>query len=261
METATQKCTLIESDGATMTAPELFAAGLGAVAGIPLKLSECRGPMKCFWCGAGCDESYPVTVGATFHDWGEVFDRRASHQCAGCFAATWPKMTMPGREKPQRPWNYSWHCSAAGNVAMTKAHLPEMRALLLDDIPDWPWAMAIADSGQKHLIYRTPVNYGARDYARDGYVVRFELLRVAYRVEQLRDLVAMCDQISAACGKLAMSEPLGVSQFSAAYEAFGDGGVALCEKFNSIANEPVTRLAAFLAKNKEDARSEYLIPA
>lgn len=219
-----------------MTFPELFAIGLG----VPLN----PGPERCFWCGATCDQRHGVGVTDTFWDWDAVAFRLSRYQCAGCKEALNEKRDL-GRDKLQKTRNYSWFVSENTAVALTKADLDQLRELCINPPADCRWGLAIAESGQKHIIYRTPVNEpGAKVFA-----VQLELTRVVYSVDELLASLQVCIAISAVHGKTVLNRALDAVQAARLPEP------ELAVKWNQIWNQPVVRLASFLCPNKEKANA------
>lgn len=221
-----------------MFAPQLFA--------------KCSGSHRCFWCGGPCGDSAPVRVSSTFWDWDAVADRTSPWQCAGCVEALDERRVMPGRDKPQKTRNYSWLFRERKKpVPYTKADLATLRKLCLKP-PAGRWALSLAESGQKHIIYRTPVNLGGGVVA-----VQLELRTVWYRPAELARRLPVCDRIAAAIGKPVLAGPLDFGAEMRFADYFGADQFSIVQPYNAGWNDPVWRLAAFLSLGKKEAQVEY----
>lgn len=227
-----------------MNFSEMFATALG------VQLNP--GESKCFWCGVGCNESLPVGVTDTFWDWDAVACPKSQYQCSGCGEALDEKRVIPGREiklnkkgKPSYPKtrNFTWLVTPGRATPYTKADIDEIRGVCLDPPRNIEWGLAIAVSGQKHILYRTPVNRSGATL----FEVQLEVLRVVYKTEVLRVLIDMCVKIAAANGKPSLNGPIGPMQ------AIKLPNPQLAAVWNKQWNNPVVRLAAFLCPSKEKA--------
>lgn len=228
-----------------MTGPELFALAHGR---------RCEGPLRCFYCGAACDGSHPRRLGEGFHDWPTVAFPRSTAICEGCVLALNEARIMPGREKPQKTRTFSWLVTAAAATAYTKADVAVMRSLCLSP-PPAPWALTIAESGQKHTLFRMPVNGDDGAPCR----VQLELTTVLYRPDELRGRITLCTRIAAAIGKPVLGGPLDLSASMrySDYHGVRDETDAEVELWNLVSGEPLSRLAAFLSPAKEEAQHEF----
>lgn len=226
-----------------MTGSELFALALGKV---------CRGPHACFWCGAPCDESHAHRSSDTFWDWDQVAHPASRYDCAGCAEALDERRVMRGRDKPQKTRNYTWLATSADATPYTKADITAIRAACLCP-PPAPWMLAIAASGQKHVIYRTPVN----ESSAPPHAVQLEQATVLYTPTALREALALCDKIAAGIGKPVLSGALDLSMAMRYAEHHGHGSLGDVDRWNATWNRPVSRLAAFLSLKKEEAQREY----
>lgn len=221
-----------------MTFPELFATGL--------KKQLNPGPHRCFWCGASCDEQHRVSVSNTFWDWDTVAFPKSQFQCVGCCECLDEKRSIPGKDKLQKTRNYSWFASTKEAIPLTKAHLSTIRDLCLSQKQSEPWGLAIADTGQKHILFRTPVNEpNSRVVA-----VQLEQSTVKYHPPDLGEAIKFCARLGAVIGKPALSGPL-TADFG--YKLFSSGfDPQLIETWNAVWNSPMWRLAAFLCPGKDD---------
>lgn len=118
-------------------------------------LANNQGSQRCFYCGDLADKT--LKVSDTFADGWQVAFPSSKWMCQGCAISLNESMPIAGKEKLQKFRNYSWHITRSHATPLTKANKTEIATLLLNP-PNEPWAFAIAESGQKHLAYRTPAN-------------------------------------------------------------------------------------------------------
>jgi CRISPR type IV-associated protein Csf1 len=194
------------------------------------------GDDHCFYCGDKANRS--LKVSDTFADGWCVAYPQSKMMCCGCEMSLDEKIAIAGKEKPQKFRNYSWHISRSKATPMTKANKREMTGLLLEP-PSEPWAFAIAESGQKHLVYRTPANLG------DGpFVVRLEDELVVYSPRSLRDRIDLCRAVVAVVGHK------GANDFSVT--SVIALGLELALQWEAVYREPLTRLALFVTPGKSE---------
>lgn len=219
---------------------QLFANALA----VPLN----PGTHNCFWCGLDCDDTIPVKVSGTFWDWDAVAYPRSPYQCAGCAEFLVEKREMSGYDKPQKTRNHSWFVSSAPAVkSHTKRDIDELRHICLEPPTDVSWGLAIAESGQKHILYRTPVNHPGGD----RIAVQLELLTVSYHPDELHEALVLCARIASVLGKPSLGGSLGVGHAISLSKSGMDP--ELVSEWNRQWNSPVCRLAAFLCPGKNDA--------
>jgi len=219
-----------------MTTPQLLARAIHG---------PCfDGPHRCFFCGAACGEEFPATahVSDTFTAYGEVARPDSRFVCGGCVMAT------DEADRSQRPRMFSWI------IAGEAKRIPKSDVATLADAclspPDPPFAIVLAVSGQKHLLYRTPVNHG-----REVVTVALETERITFRPEELADRLSMCKRIAAACGKPSLAErpnPAMVVRLAQYHEDF-EPLLAWCD----VWQEPLSRLCAHLCPKMEICREQY----
>lgn len=151
------------------------------------------------------------------------------------------KRQITGKDKLQKTRNYSWLIESGKQTPYTKAHKEELTALLLSP-PDPPWALALADSGQKHLLHRTPLNMNA-----DGpYAVQLETETIEYTPQSLADRMQLAKQIVAAVGHKNAAEISAGMAIAAGWE--------LTEQWEQVLSEPLTKLALFLTPSQKDCK-------
>jgi len=228
-----------------MTGPQLLAEALG--------LNPKRGGLPCFFCGGG-GATVPISdvLLDTFSALSSVRARGSKVACVGC---QWAMATHEegfvdaGGElrtgRAAQPRLYSWIVTAIEARAHTKAHLDLLRAACLN--PPIPCAICLSDSGQKHLLYLTPVAT-ERFYP----TVTLEGRSITYRVKDLGYALDIAIKIAAACGKPGLDSP----NFSALLERYGVADAeALLLCWGRLRTTPLGELAAWLAPSKESANA------
>lgn len=206
------------------------------------------GPHRCFYCGAACDDQRPAKtwVKKTFTDWPNVATPDSDFVCVGCTLASDERWLRPGAEKPAKRRNFSWLLTEAAAVPLTKRELDQIRAACLTP-PLAPWALTIADSGQKQLLYRTPVNLSC-----ESVTVQLETERVSFRPSDLQARLDLAARLVPGLGKSRLCEdywPAGMMLKLADIEPDAE---ALVEAWLRVRGEPLSRLAAFLVPSKKE---------
>ncbi|MDR1398627.1 MAG: hypothetical protein LBJ41_01715 [Treponema sp.] len=234
-----------------LTAPMLFAG-----------VRHNPGNQHCYYCGADCDETYSVDefVKETFTNRDIVKYPHSNYVCCGCVlslglggdAMEMLDGTIKQRENARgmAPRMYSWLLTTQKRVAFTKAHVALAREILTTKIPEPPFTIVISDSGQKHLIFRAPVAM-----SNNVFPIMFEDETVEIIPKILISRLDLATKIVAATGKPALVERVGLSMYIACEKYHGNTDAP--EVWREVQREPLSRLAAWLAKNKEDAQSEY----
>lgn len=141
---------------------------------------------RCRFCGnESTGEAFSTWVKPTFTDFdklqtGEI----VCHDCLFFFnEASTELAARMGKDKPQKMRNYSHFIVKGEWVPLSKGNKAEMRALLLGDT--FPELAAIADSGQKHIVFRATRNpIGSKA----GWV-QFEEQRIYLVPDDLRKLL------------------------------------------------------------------------
>jgi hypothetical protein len=217
------------------------------------------GHNQCFFCGAGCDDTYQAAdyIKNTFTNYDGVASPGSKYACCGCtLAMGWGEDeiglidgTVKVRENPRgmAPRLYSWLLTANKRIAFTKAHIPLIRDILCRNPPEPPFAVILADSGQKHLIFRTPVAM-----SRDMFPVMLEEEIILVSPALLEERIAITTPVVAATGKPALKESVTAGTFIAYYQYHGNTDAL--ETWQMVQGQPLSRLAAWLAKNKEEAQ-------
>jgi hypothetical protein len=230
-----------------MTASSLFCAD--------------NGRHHCYYCGAACSGEHLAKdhVCDTFTNRDIVHFPGSPYVCLGCvesMGAGPDSMqmidgTIKVRENARgmQPRMYSWILERDRKRAATKAHIAFLRAVVLNP-PAPPFAIILADSGQKQLIFRAPVAM-----SREIFPIMLEDVIIEARPEMLDARLKSARPICAALGKPALLGELGVSAFTRYLDYFGDcDGL---EAWLAVRLEPLSRLAAWLSPNKEDSQDEY----
>jgi hypothetical protein len=227
------------------TATELLAVALGK------SLED--GSYRCAYCGATCGDQYSAQVAKTFTDRPKMAAPDALYRCVGCETAMQERAVMPGRDKPQKRRNYSWLIHRTQAVGATKSDLSTMRRWCVDP-PQPPFAICLSDSGQRHLLYLTPINF-----TRSVVSVALEGQRIDYAPADLADRLDLFGRIAAAAGKPALTE-FTSSGVIAVCEYWWDDAFGLIERYNRIRRDALSRLAAWLTPSRKEARIEWPKP-
>ena len=227
-----------------ITATELYAPNLVE-----------RGDHFCFFCGASCTDKFAAKkfVKPTFTELDLVARPGSECVCGPCIHAMSghaETVDLDGEVRTGRagaPRMYSWLLQGTKPpVAFNKRHMGFVRKLVLAP-PAPPFALVLSDSGQKQLMYRAPVN------TRKGpYRVLLENEIITVDTGQLQAAMEAALFASAAIGKKALADPDTAVCYMACVDFFGDETVL--EDWLRHYQTPQGRLAAWIAKGKEDAR-------
>jgi len=212
---------------------------------------EPSGDHRCYYCGGACSDEYPAKkyVKATFTNRDIVARPSSPYVCYGCMeslrsdyqlitmldgSTRGPEGTDLGQAKPQRIRMYSWIITSGGPVAATKP----------------PFVIILSDSGQKNLIFRAPVAH-----ARDGFPVMLEEEVIDVERELLEERIQLVTRVVAVVGKPGTLEPASVGKAIQFDNYYGD--LEVFDAWEVVKSQPISRLAAWLAPNKESAQNEY----
>lgn len=221
-----------------MTGPALFAVSQGV---------RCVGDYPCVFCGAPAATPYAPPDSFTARD--TLVRPSARHVCVGCVLCLEEVGVARYHDGSAYPFTKafrrmcSWVFSPVGATAATKAHTDYLRGVCLCP-PAPPFAISLTTSGQKHVLYRSVVNY-----APDNVVVTLEGDRVEYCPAQLSARLALCGRVAAATGKPALAEAPSSNVWRRVCERYADGE-SVCAFWDRVWADPVSRLAAFLCPNK-----------
>jgi CRISPR type IV-associated protein Csf1 len=224
-----------------ITAPQLFAGG------------QEFGPAICFYCCGACEEtnSTDKIVKSSFTGLDTV--TLSPWVCDGCIAAMQEKMeiTLVDGEirTGQKIRGYSWVITSDGKYAATKSHKAELLDVCLNP-PEPPFVICLADSGQKHLLYRSLVNA-----TRDMVIVQLELEQITFRPSDLADRIKLTKRVCAATGKPAMQETMSPQTLMRIVDHYESEEIL--EAWLGCYHESLTRLATWLTPAKSECEIEY----
>ena len=136
----------------------------------------------CWLCGSdlgGTGVPRESAIKDTFTDHDKCASPRSTHLCRACVFCFSERVPWPGRDKLQRMRNYSHFVIGGQWLPLSKGDKAQMREILLAP-PEDEWLGVVAESGQKHLIFRAPVALGASRCA-----IQFEEQQLAYAPRDL----------------------------------------------------------------------------
>ena len=214
---------------------------------------------KCCICGCGTDGAYKGTdfFGDTFRDYREMQYRLSPCICSMCALSLKDvpggvvtyldgSTKTPKSEKRGLGWRFfSWYLVEGREpIGATKAHCRELRAVMAAPPIDKHFAVIIADSGQKQLIYRLD----AQKIEGGGtpYLVQYETEQVLIDGEFWR-LLGIADKIAAVVGKSRVLEPAGYLTLSKCIETYGEAFADEYMYFAARIDTAKARLCGFLA--------------
>lgn len=210
---------------------------------------------KCFYCGNQCNNDYLIKdyIKSTFTNYDIVKNPNSNYICDECiwaFSSDQQIILIDGEIKEkQSPRNFSWIIIKDKKIAATKRNIKELREIILNP-PKPPFKIVLSDSGQKHLLFRA-----IWAQSQDNYLIQFEEEQIIINIIGLQKRLILADKLSAAIGKIAIKNPDKISYAITINNYYDD--LTDYENWLNIYNQPLSRLAAWLAKNKEDARNEY----
>lgn len=166
---------------------------LYAAAGFPEVAGAEAVAAQCLLCGVGADRTLPgSSLSSGFAGWEAAAAIQSDRVCAGCFWVMtgvppktfrlWTVLYAPGADLPDSlP---AAPLSVPGVYLTNRSSTLPVAHVLLDP-PESEWALAIAQSGQKHVLPFTEVNPGGSPYR-----VRYESVEVRADADQIRELLA-----------------------------------------------------------------------
>ena len=205
---------------------------------------------KCCMCANGIIQGVPRkdAIKKTFTNLDLLKKPNAKFVCIPCaFAineACPPElMGRVDKDKPQKIRCYS-HAVVNGLwKSFSKAQRVEMREIVCNP-PSGTWFLCLSESGQKHLIFRTPVNN-----SQDNYLLQFEEYPVLVTRKQVASDLGIADRVYSAQGldkvkgdiKESLFSPWSTDQFLEEYKYL--------KKYE---HSPYLRMLIFLAEKKEN---------
>lgn len=211
------------------------------------------GDFRCFYCGSQCGPQF-----SSAHFVKDSFTSRdtvcgGDYVCGGCVAALDERatITLPDGavRESQKTRCYSWIVANGKATAATKAHREWLLSVCLNP-PAPPSIVCLSDSGQRHLLYRSVVNY-----SQERIVATLEADRVAFTPPELATRLVLCKRVAAALGQPALSESLSPSAQVRLIEHHDDETVLT--DWLAVREQPLTRLAAWFCPPKKECEREY----
>jgi CRISPR type IV-associated protein Csf1 len=210
---------------------------------------------NCFYCNNNCGQSNKVKnyLKPTFTNLDIIGTPNSEYICDECvwaFSTGNQEIILLDGEirQGQSPRLYSWIITDK-KIAATKTHIKQLREIILNP-PLPPFKIILSDSGQKHLLFRA-----IWALSQDNFPIQFEEEQIIINILNLKERLTIADKLSAAIGKVALNNCEKMSYAITINNYYDD--LTDYENWLNIKNEPLSRLAVWLAKNKEDARNEY----
>ena len=218
-----------------MTATQLFSLAHGN--------APPSGDRECSLCSGNCDGKTLVRsiLSDSFTDWQHV---HGDFLCPCCL------LTLRSDERADQSRLYSWVLTESTARKLTKGDLAELRATCLNP-PAPPYCIVLADSGQRHLLYRASVTHDAVIAGVDleGERIEYSPADLAVRLELCRRIVA-----ATAKGALAEFDPV---QLAMSLQNYWGNWEPLFQQWQVVHCEPLSTLAAWLCPNREECQNEY----
>lgn len=215
------------------------------------------GANRCFFCGGSCGEE--TLSGKFVKDSFTGLDTVTfgPFVCFGCVASQGEqsdiKMACGELRSAQKVRGYSWVITEKSRIAATKAH----RLFLFDSIlnpPNPPFAIVISDSGQKHLIYRSVVNWD-----REFFVVGLETEQIQVDRSKVVARMELVMSVCAVVGKPALTEKMSAHAGMMLFETLGQ---EVMDRWFAVKSDPLTRLMVWLCGSRDTClESLALLPS
>lgn len=202
---------------------------------------------QCKFCGQASEGvAFEKWVKPTFTD----FDKLQGGEivCNACMfffdEASAELAERMSKEKPQRMRNYSHFIVNGEWTPLSKGNKAQMRELLLDDV--FPELAAIADSGQKHIVFRATRNPAG---SKAGWV-QFEEQRLYLIPDDLRGLLALIEELYTefSKGEIESGDYAGYRILKFGLERW----LKLENQIKAVRGKPIFSLALFLAQRSDD---------
>ncbi len=225
-----------------------------------------HGENRCYFCGTDCDNTYlsELYIKDTFTNRDIIARPSSKYVCRGCvmtlgFGEDDELVMIDGSIKKREnqrglsPHLYSWIITKDKRIPFTKAHISIIRGILTNTNPimqlTTPFVIVLSDSGQKHLIFRAPVSKSD-----EVYPIMLEDEIIITEPISIKERIDITTPIVAATGKPALKDI--TLQTYISYRKY-HGNTYKLEEWESIKNDPISKLAVWLSLNKEEATNEY----
>jgi CRISPR type IV-associated protein Csf1 len=205
-----------------------------------------QGPHRCFFCGGSCGEDVPSSqfIKSSFTGLDTV--TFSPFVCHGCVASQNEqadiKLACGEKRSGQKVRGYSWILTETSRVAATKAHRQFIFKNLIEP-PKPPFSIVLTDSGQKHLIYRSVVNWDT-----DHFVVGLETEQIQVDVSKVIERYVLVRSVCAVIGKPALTERLSSHSGMMLFEKLGQ---KILDEWLSVDTDPLTRLLVWLCGSRD----------
>lgn len=223
--------------------------------------------MKCCLCGAPSEGRKATDIfGNTFRDYREMAYRLSPYICEPCALSMKDVPSgvvnyIDGTQKFPRSalrglgWRFfSWVLVEGREpIGATKAHCKELREFMRNPPVGKKFAVVIADSGQKQLLYRLDVQTISADG--DPYVAQFETEQVPIDT-RFWELLRIADKIASVLGKTRVGDPENYLAMGKYIEAYGRESAGEYLHFTKLVDTPQGRLCGFLALNSGRSDNE-----
>lgn len=214
---------------------------------------------KCCICGCGTSNALlgKDYFGDTFRDYREMQDRLSPYICSMCALSLKDvpsgvvtyidgSTKTPRSEKRGLGWRFfSWYLvEGKPPIGATKAHCKELRDVMAHPPVERKFAIIIADSGQKQLIYRLDAQFILSEST--PYLVQFETEQVLINTEFWK-LLGIADRIASVVGKMRVLEPANYLFLQKCMDTYGESFAEDYQYFTQRAETAAARLCGFLA--------------
>jgi CRISPR type IV-associated protein Csf1 len=217
-----------------------------------------HGKERCFFCGADCDETYSTKeyVKPKFTNRDIVYRPGSKFVCGGCVSSFQEKteILMPDGElrTGQRIRQYSWVIEQDKKQAYTKAHIHLLRQIVLNP-PEIPFAIILAESGQKHLVFRSKINLSKHEY-----IVMLEEEYISVNPIKLKEYMDFLILPISCIGKVAILQDFSISHLTKLEEVLKENFESILNKILEYKSLPLFKLAVWLSPNKDDCNNLIL---
>jgi hypothetical protein len=217
------------------------------------------GPHRCFFCAALCGAAHPADdyVRDSFTGRDSVRCPGSAWVCTGCVLCLREDAELRMHDGTLRRVTKAAMRSFSWLITERSAIAAGLGAR--DAIADWclrppppPFAISVAISGQKHLLYRGAINHAAEP----PWTITLEGERIHYMPAALAARLDLCGRLVAASGKPALAEPVSAYLAMSVLDRYRDGELLL-EEFCRVRETPLTRLAGFLCPGKDVAQQQW----